>query len=210
MNRVAIPLAVAMVWAGWCFLHSFLISDPVVGWWRRRLGRRFAWYRLGYVLFSLLTLVPAVFFQFSVPQHLLFSWRGGFQILRILMLALAGALFWAGARAYDMKWFLGVAQVSRSSSGEVEDKPGLAMDGVLRWVRHPWYSGGILFLWAVDDITTVGLAAKVVLSAYLVVGASLEERKLLRLHGESYEAYRQQTPMFIPRPPGWSSGRRER
>ena len=40
-----------------------------------------------------------------------------------------------------------------------------------------------------------------------IVGIMLEERDLMRMLGEDYHRYREQTPMLVPRPwhRGWSS-----
>ena len=77
-------------------------------------------------------------------------------------------------------------------------EPLFRATGILRIVRHPWYSGGIAFVWAAGPVTTVSLAVKIVLSVYLLVGAVLEERKLVAQWGASYQEYQQRVPMLIP------------
>jgi protein-S-isoprenylcysteine O-methyltransferase Ste14 len=42
------------------------------------------------------------------------------------------------------------------------------------------------------------LAAAVGITLYILIGARLEERKLLSQFGEDYRAYQQKVPMFIP------------
>ncbi|RMG57718.1 MAG: isoprenylcysteine carboxylmethyltransferase family protein, partial [Deltaproteobacteria bacterium] len=78
------------------------------------------------------------------------------------------------------------------------EKPALKRDGVLSLVRHPWYLGGLLFLWS-RRLTEGTVVTNAVLSVYLVAGAHLEERKLLRAFGAEYERYREEVPMLIPR-----------
>ena len=55
----------------------------------------------------------------------------------------------------------------------------------------------MLFL-AAGPKTAPGLITAGVLSVYLVAGAFLEERKLVREFGEPYRAYRRRVSMFLP------------
>ena len=67
-----------------------------------------------------------------------------------------------------------------------------------RWVRHPLYTVGLIFIWLLTEMTVNRLALNIGLSLYLVVGALYEERKLVLEFGQAYQEYREQTPMLIP------------
>ena len=67
-----------------------------------------------------------------------------------------------------------------------------------RFMRHPIYSFSLLILWLAPVMSNNLLAAAVGITLYILVGARLEERKLLRQFGEDYHAYQQKVPMFIP------------
>ncbi|MFH1217582.1 MAG: hypothetical protein V1706_13890 [Pseudomonadota bacterium] len=192
----------ALLWAGWCFLHSFLISRSWTGRLRAMLGSRFAWYRIFYTIFSLLTLIPVVSYHFSLKQVILFSWNGWWLLLMMAMYLHAGFMFYAGWKRYDLKYFLGFSQVKGYLAGESPSPAVFNPDG-RGGVRHPWYSGGIALVWAFGSITDVSLAVKVVLTAYFLIGAVLEERKLLADFGEAYAEYRTRVPMLLPR---WKQG----
>jgi protein-S-isoprenylcysteine O-methyltransferase Ste14 len=71
-------------------------------------------------------------------------------------------------------------------------------EGILNFVRHPWYSGAILIVWAFNSITDVSLISKIILTTYLIIGTFLEERKLIHAIGEPYLEYRKRVPMFFP------------
>jgi len=58
-----------------------------------------------------------------------------------------------------------------------------------------------VFIWLTPVITLNLLALYIGLSIYLVVGAIVEERKLLVEFGQAYAEYRRRTPMLIPFPP---------
>jgi protein-S-isoprenylcysteine O-methyltransferase Ste14 len=67
-----------------------------------------------------------------------------------------------------------------------------------RQVRHPLYLGFFLGLWAAPNMTVTHLVLAAALSAYILVGARLEERDLSTAHPE-YRSYRTRVPMFVPR-----------
>lgn len=192
----------ALLWILWCFLHSFLITAAVAERLRKHLGRRYAWYRLFYNLFALLTLMPVVGWSFLLPYADLFVWTWPWTALQALLWAAAGALILAGARDYPLDEFLGLRQIrpldreEGSPIGEKEE-PRLVTDGVLGFVRHPWYLAALLVLWA-RDLAPQDLVTSAVLSAYLLIGACLEERKLIRVYGDAYRNYRQQVSMLVP------------
>ena len=96
----------------------------------------------------------------------------------------------------------GIRQIATGSSHHVLSKTGrLKTTGILSVMRHPWYLGGILFVWATYETMNVAvLVRNVILTAYLIVGAILEERKLLKEFGDEYRAYRKRVPMLIPVP----------
>ena len=48
------------------------------------------------------------------------------------------------------------------------------------------------------DLTEVSLVIRVILTAYLILGALLEERKLKAEFGQDYRDYCRRTPMLFP------------
>lgn len=198
MSLVPPPLQSALVWAAWCCLHSLLISSGWTRMLRALLGRRFAWYRISYAVFSLLTLTLLVIWHFSLKQDILFSWHGWWRLPQAALFVYAGFMVQVGWRRYDLRYFLGISQVADYYTGREMGAPVFAADD-RGGVRHPWYSGGIALVWAAGPLTDVSLATKLVVSAYLIIGACLEEKKLLAQFGSDYAEYRRRLPMFIPR-----------
>ena len=68
-----------------------------------------------------------------------------------------------------------------------------------RYVRHPLYVGWLLAFWAVPTMGFAHLAFAVGMTTYILTAIQFEERDLIRHFGKSYEAYRRQVPMLIPR-----------
>lgn len=188
-----------IVWLLWCLLHSGMIARPVTGYFRRKLGARFHIYRIVFNLTALVTLIGVVLHWQSLHTTLLFSWEGILIPLRLALLAASGILFIAGARAYDMRQFLGLRGSGNggglSGGGEIDER------GILGRTRHPWYLGALLFLWsAARDVDTAALVTNLILTAYLLAGTLLEEQKLVAEFGERYRRYRERVPMLIPIP----------
>ena len=76
----------------------------------------------------------------------------------------------------------------------------LKVDGIHRVIRHPLYLGTILFVCGLFFIfpTLSNLIAVVLLIAYVLVGITFEEKKLIREFGKNYEEYISKVPMLIP------------
>ena len=166
---------------------------------QRWLGPRFAWYRMFYTVFSVLSLLPVLLLERNAHGTLLFAWFFPLSLVQWAAVAAAVALLLAGARQYDQRYFFGLAQIIDYRGGRTPGSPVFKAGGVLRHVRHPYYTAGILFVLFYGDVTTVSLATKTVLIAYFLIGALLEERKLLVEFGEGYAEYKRQVPMLLPR-----------
>jgi len=191
-------LILASLWTGWCTLHSTAISITATAYLKRRLGSRYRMFRIVFNLFAIATLIPVLVYSRSIPSVLVFRWEGLFRIGQAAMILAALFLFLAGARHYDGLQFLGIRQIR-----DRETEPGLTStgqlntSGILQVVRHPWYLGAIIIIWARDmDIATV--VTNSVLTTYLIIGTLLEERKLVREFGEDYHRYQEAVSMLVP------------
>ena len=186
------------IWLGWCFCHSALISMRVTRYLKHHLAERFRYYRLAYNGFSLITLIPIVLYSDNLRGDPLFSWEGYWRAVQVLLLATSLFLFVAGGRHHDTLSFLGLRQLrSGSSCAGLNETCDLNTKGILGIMRHPWYSGGIMIIWARElDLSVV--VTNVILTGYFIVGAFLEERKLLVEFPETYKEYQKKVSMFFP------------
>jgi protein-S-isoprenylcysteine O-methyltransferase Ste14 len=197
MDRNHVLLAI--LWVAYCAIHSALISLTATNFLKRTLRARFRFFRLFYNLFSVLALLFLILWSSSLAgkEEPLYTWEGRHAV-QYGMIALSSILIVAAARHYNLLQFLGIKQILQEKSGAGMSENGeLDARGVLGLIRHPWYSGVFLLLWA-GDITPAGLLINLILSAYLVIGTFLEERKLVLEFGDRYRDYQRRVSMFIP------------
>lgn len=179
-------------------MHSFLITHWWVQWVSNAAGNKFSWYRLCYNIFSIVTLVPVIWLQFRLPHEEILILSGWPRIVQVLLYGYALYMFLVGKKRYDMRFFFGLKQIEEYQEGRKKQPLSFSADKT-GGVRHPWYSAGIALVLAFGPYTDVTLAAKSVLVCYFIVGAKLEERKLLREFGTPYAEYCKKVPMLIPR-----------
>jgi methanethiol S-methyltransferase len=191
-------IMLAVLWIGWCALHSLLITPAVTGRIQNRWGRYFPYYRLGYNLFSLLTLLPLWAYTKSLSGHTGVLWTWPYWLVQVFIALLGLAAWVAGGRAYDLTSFLGLRQIQDSRATSLLSASGpLKSFGILGMVRHPWYTGGLLLIW-VQKMNRPIFIMSLILSVYFIVGALLEERKLTRIYGQAYRDYQREVSMFFP------------
>lgn len=191
------PLFVFFSFALYGVLHSFLASRIAKDWARRQLGQGAfdRTYRLFFNFVSVAALIPVLLLAARLPDRPLYSAPAA---LRPFMLAgqVAAVLILAAAlNRTDALDFAGLRQL-----GDQATSPPLVTSGVYRHVRHPLYTGSMLFLWLIPEVSVNFFALNVALTLYFVIGAMFEERKLERYFGKAYADYKARTPMFLPWP----------
>jgi len=145
------------------------------------------------------TFIPLLVMLVWLPDRVLYTLSPPW-----LWLALLGQLVAVAGIAYGL-WltgiwhFLGLCQLLDMPEDERWNcKPPLVVFGLYRWVRHPLYFWGLVFIWLTPQMTVNRLALFVVLSIYLYVGTFFEERRLVREYGDGYREYQRQVPRLIP------------
>ncbi len=187
-----------IIWISWCTLHSLMIDLAVTEAFRKRFPNGFRYYRIFYNLFAVVSLLPVFIYSSSLKGEPIITWDGPWRIIPVLLGTLSLLLFAAGARRYDFRQFIGLRQLKNEKVCSVlKDDCTLETGGILSVVRHPWYSGGLLVVWA-RPLDKAAILTNLVLSGYFVVGTILEERKLIALFGQQYEDYQKGVSMLFP------------
>ncbi len=186
------------VWLAWCILHSVLIATPVMDVLKPKLGNGHRFYRLFYNIVSILTLVPVILYTRAVEEAPVFRWEGWLIVGQGLFLTAGLFLFIAGGRNYDALQFLGIRQIRTGQAAVSLDRANrINTSGILRVIRHPWYLGGLLIVWA-RDMSLVTMIVNFIIVVYFIIGSYLEEKKLLLEFGENYRRYQQEVSMLFP------------
>jgi protein-S-isoprenylcysteine O-methyltransferase Ste14 len=94
----------------------------------------------------------------------------------------------------------GLRQVYLSFTGRVYQHPKFKVVVFYRLVRHPLYTGMFIALWATPHMTLGHLLFAGGLTVYVVLAVGWEEEDLVEILGDSYRAYQQEVPLFIPKP----------
>jgi protein-S-isoprenylcysteine O-methyltransferase Ste14 len=198
MNAVAGTVLTLLAVVLWGVLHSLLAAPPT----KQRVRRRFGpnadrGYRLFYNGFAAVTLLPVFAIPARVPGLTLYQIPSPWVFLTtaLQMLALL-AIAWVVLKTGVLN-FLGFRQLLSPHGSE---SARLQVSGFYRWVRHPLYTAGLVFIWLSPVMTTSTLALYLGLTLYIVIGSRYEERQLVAEFGESYLEYRLKVPALIPRP----------
>ena len=189
----ALIIAAAVIAYG--ILHSLLASTAGKAWFRRILGPgvdRF--YRLAYNAVAIVSFLPVLALLAWRPGPIIYRFPSPWNVLALAGQVLAAALLAVGLAQTDAWSFLGLRQLAGGNRGP----SGLITSGLYRWVRHPLYSAGLLFLWLTPVMTSGLLTLNLVLTVYVLVGSQLEERRLVAEFGETYRAYQRQVSSLLP------------
>lgn len=190
------PVYTLLAVAAYGAFHSLLATDQSKRFSEDTFGptaKRF--YRLAYNIVGGLTFLPVLGVTAAYPGSWLYTIPWPWTLLSTLGQLLAVGLLLAGLRQTDPWRFLGLRQfVEREST----DPAVFTTNGVYRYVRHPLYTAGLLFIWLTPVMTTSVLALNLGISLYLYIGSLFEERRLVREFGQAYIDYRQRVPRLIP------------
>ena len=188
------PLIIFLAFALYGAVHSLLASIPAKDLAYTFFGKAAErTYRLFYNIFSFITLLPILALPFTIPDVELYTipepWsfiaKGG-QILALVLLAYSA--FQTGIFK-----FIGFSQLMG-----INNEEKLNTRGLYRYMRHPLYTFSLVFLWLTPTITRNLAILYLSFTMYFIIGAVVEERKLVKTFGDEYPEYMSKTPMLIP------------
>lgn len=171
-------------------------------------------YRLSYTIVSVVTLVPVLILMGVLRKETIWNAEGTTASLLLATRALAVLGLAIALLQIDALRFLGIKDAVAYLRGRPLPLPPerLAARGVYRLVRHPLYLFGLIALWSSPVMEESALGFAVGVTIYAAVGSILEERKMTRVFGPEYEAYRKAVPWLIPfvKPGRWRHPRDHR
>jgi protein-S-isoprenylcysteine O-methyltransferase Ste14 len=190
--------ALLAVWLAYFLIHSLLASLVVKRWVAQRHPDWMPAYRLFFNAVAMLLVLPPLVLTLLWRGEPLWQWSGAWYWLSLAVTAFAVFGFVGSLRVYDGQEFLGTRQL-REGIRKVEDQERMHISTLHRYVRHPWYSLGLLLVWT-RDMDPAFLVSALAITGYFVFGSLLEERKLMTYHGAAYREYRRRVPGLIPLP----------
>lgn len=181
-------------WLVFGLLHSVLASRGVKRWALKIMGGYFKYYRLAYSLFATVNLLVVLRYHFLCEGPILWN-PPLIESIIALPAALAGLVVMAICIAKYFPYLSGIDAVLGNVKPAV-----LEQTGMHKYVRHPLYSGTLLFVWAIflGYPYMNNLIGCICISLYTVIGTYFEERNLVGEFGESYRRFQDEVPMFLP------------
>ena len=176
--------------------HSVMARAGFKRWWTRVVPESLE--RSTYVLVSSLLLLL-----------LFWGWRPilgvVWQTEHAIEVAVLWALFWLGwalvlysSFAIDHFDLFGLRQVWLRFRGVEYAPVPFEQPWLYTIVRHPLMLGFLLAFWAAPTLTQGHLLFSLATTGYILVGIVLEERDLVKAHGQSYVIYTREVRMLLP------------
>jgi protein-S-isoprenylcysteine O-methyltransferase Ste14 len=84
---------------------------------------------------------------------------------------------------------------------QVSERGGIIQRGIYRWVRHPSYTGGMVYNLGIALALTNWASTALVITGMLVMyfyRVRVEEQALLKVHRDAYGEYMRHTKRFVP------------
>ena len=177
-------------------LHSFMatpyIKERII-----RLARLSPpAYRLGYNIISLLVFgwVMSAVGHSTILYEIPGVARYVLNFIQVIMLiALASCLLSTGLSS-----FLGIDALMAKTRNRTPH--ALATNGWYGIVRHPLYLLSIVFMFSNPVMTERWMILACIATSYFIIGALIEEKRLLKEFGEEYSCYREKVPFILPQP----------
>ena len=187
------------MWAGYCALHSYLISIRFTNLMTRLLKNYYAFYRICYVLISFILLVPLINITGQIDNQVIKTYSLSLTIVRYVLISSSLLMFfWAFFFNYDSLSFFGIRQILNFwKDKKINPSDEVKKNGLLGIIRHPMYFALILYLWC-QTFRVSDIVVNIVLTIYIIIGTRLEEKKLVLEFGDTYVRYQQEVPMLIP------------
>lgn len=160
---------------------------------------KFTFFRIFYNLFSLLTVLPLLYWQGTIPGPVVINLSPFLMIFKYAALVLSAIVIAGSFFSFDMWEFAGFRQIYEKNK---QTKKGVVIEkhGFYRVVRHPMYLGGFIFLIALMMHAPLSqFIGYGILSAYMIIGTFREDRRLARELGDMYRHYQKEVPMFFPK-----------
>jgi protein-S-isoprenylcysteine O-methyltransferase Ste14 len=186
----------ALGWVIYFALHSLLASLKLKNYLNYHFPIISRYYRLVYNAWAILSLIFLLRWQFSFQEKTI--WIVGYnQLIISYLLIFLGILIIMGAfKNYNLKEFSGLNAWQNTDN----QRDTLKISGLNAYVRHPIYTGTLLFIvgFFFQKPSLANLLLSLIVLIYLDLGIRFEEAKLNQVFGEAYREYQKKVKKIIP------------
>jgi protein-S-isoprenylcysteine O-methyltransferase Ste14 len=182
--------------------HSVLASFKIKKIIAKQVGNYMAFYRFAYNVISVI-IVLLLYLYLPKPDVIIFDLSYPYDIIILIpqFLSLAG-LIWS-VKFIGIKQFFGVEQINRWFNNQydinqLDEKMTLTFEGPYKYIRHPIFLFGGLFLLLRPVMGLFYLTCVICIILYLYIGSFYEEKRMIEKFGERYIKYQKEVPGFFP------------
>jgi protein-S-isoprenylcysteine O-methyltransferase Ste14 len=176
--------------------HSVMARPGFKQWWTRFVPKHIE--RSTFVMISNL-LVVLLFWQWQPMVGVI--WNVEHPVGASVLWALFG-LGWLviviGSFMINHFDLFGTRQVYLHLRGKDYSALEFKTKGFYKYIRHPLMLGWITAFWSTPHMTVGHLVFAIGTTVYILIAIQIEERDLIRFHGEAYENYRRSVSMLLP------------
>jgi protein-S-isoprenylcysteine O-methyltransferase Ste14 len=176
--------------------HSVMARKNFKAWWVQFVPKHVE--RSTYVLLASLSLL-LLFWQWRPLPAIIWDVKDPDVAATIVTLSFAGwVLVVTSTFLINHFELFGLQQVAQQLVDKQPSPPRFSTPLFYKFVRHPLYLGFIIAVWAAPTMTVGHLLFASVITHYILLGITLEERDLVALFGDEYRQYKQRVSMLIP------------
>jgi protein-S-isoprenylcysteine O-methyltransferase Ste14 len=188
-------LILIILWILYFAIHSVFASKFIKDLFNRYFPALFKYYRIIYVVFASFLLLLIFIYQSTLPQMNFYKPNTLITFIGFALATVGLIIIKESFIHYDTKEFLGIKQLK-----DGPDEEGLIKRGILKYIRHPLYSGSMLLLcgYLIFAPNILNLITVTCMILYFVIGSRFEERRLINTFKDDYIKYMLDVPPFIP------------
>ncbi|GBF81294.1 methanethiol S-methyltransferase [Aphanothece sacrum] len=176
--------------------HSLMARQKFKTWWTKFIFEPME--RSTYVLFSSLALL-LLFWQWQPMGGIIWNINNlGGRIILLSLFGLGWVIVLISTFLINHFDLFGLRQVYLYLRGKDYTFLEFKTPGLYKYVRHPLYVGWFFAFWMTPRMTVAHLVFAIITTIYILIAIQLEEKDLIKIHGETYENYRREVPMLIP------------
>jgi len=179
--------------------HSVMARQGFKKWWTKIIPKSIE--RSTFVLLSSLVLIMLFYYWRPIPD-VIWNVQGTLAGILLTVLSLTGWLIvLVGTFLINHFNLFGLQQVYLNMKNSEPKKPQFVKPLFYKVVRHPLMLGFIIAFWATPFMTVGHLLFAFATTGYILVAIQIEERDMVKFHGEEYKRYQQEVSQIIPLPP---------